>query len=252
MPTPQATRVLLLLTAALVMPSILNAQGAAARRSRAIPPRANIDWPIDLTGQWIAAVTDDWNYRMMTPAKGDYTGVPLNAEGRKVADAWDPAKDEAAGEQCKAYGAPAILRFPGRIRFSWADAGILKLETDAGTQTRLLYFNEPESPGGGWQGVSHAAWDVMGRNGPVRGGSMKVITTKLRPGYLRKNGVPYSDQAVLTEFYDRTTEPNGDGRLIVTSVIEDPAYLDQPYITNSYFKKENDESGWNPTPCSAK
>ena len=243
---------LLMLAATLSLtPATANAQAGGGRRSRALA-RTDIDWRIDLTGQWISAVTDDWNYRILTPAKGDYAGVPLNAEGLKMAGAWDPAKDEAAGEQCKAYGAPAILRFPGRLRISWADTGIMKLETDAGTQTRLFYFNQPENRGGGWQGVSHAAWDVIGRTGPVRGGSMKVITTKLRAGYLRKNGVPYSDNAVLTEYYDRTTEPNGDGRLIVTSVVEDPTYLAEPLITNTYFKRENDESGWNPTACSAR
>src|SRR5579872_196232 len=128
--------------------ALLHAQGNGTRnaRSQALPPDPshdpNMDWPVDITGQWVAAVTEDWDYRMKTPAKGDYTGVPLNAEGRKVADAWDPAKDEASGEQCKAYGAGAIMRFPGRIRISWADAGVMKIETDAGKQTRLLYFQD--------------------------------------------------------------------------------------------------------------
>jgi len=133
----RATRTLLLLTVS----ALLHAQ-SNDQRGRALPPDPshdpNMDWPVDLTGQWVAAVTEDWNYRMMTPAKGDYTGVPLNDKGRKVADAWDPAKDEAFGEQCKAYGAPAIMRVPGRIRISWADAGVMKIETDSGKQTRLF------------------------------------------------------------------------------------------------------------------
>ena len=61
--------------------------------------------PIDMTGYWVSIVTEDWRFRMVTPAKGDYASVPVNAEARKVADAWDPAKDEAEGNQCKAYGA---------------------------------------------------------------------------------------------------------------------------------------------------
>ena len=77
---------------------------------------------------------------MVTPAKGDYQGVQLNAEGRKVADTWDPAKDEAAGEQCKSYGAPALMSVPGRIHITWQDDTTLKVDTDAGTQTRLLRF----------------------------------------------------------------------------------------------------------------
>ena len=250
----RARQTLLLLAAAV----LLHAQGNNTRdgRSQPLPPDPshdpNMDWPVDLTGQWVAAVTEDWNYRMMTPAKGDYTGVPLNAEGRKVADAWDPAKDEAAGEQCKAYGAPAIMRFPERIRISWADAGVMKIETDSGKQTRLFYFQDSESPGGDLQGVSRAHWDTKGRRGPVRGGAMRVTTTKLKPGYLRKNGVPYSDKAELTEYYTRIDNPNGDAWLVIMTVVTDPTYLTEPYTTRAQFKKEDDESGWNPTPCSAR
>jgi hypothetical protein len=210
--------------------------------------------PIDITGQWVSVVTEDWRYRMVTPAKGDYASVPLNADARKVADAWDPAKDEAAGNQCKAYGAAAVMRVPGRIRISWADDDTMKVETDAGTQVRNFAFKDPKGAGGDWQGVSSASWDIIGggRGGPVRGGSMKVVTTKLKAGYLRKNGVPYSDKAMLTEYYDRTNEPNGDSWLVVTTVVDDPTYLNQPFITSTHFKKQADNSGWNPTPCSAR
>ena len=219
------------------------------------PPRtAKAAAPVDLTGQWVAVVTEDWRYRMVTPAKGDYASVPLNPDGRKRADTWDPAKDEAAGEQCKSYGAPAVMRVPGRVRVSFADEETMKIETDAGTQTRMFYFKEPKSQGGDWQGVSTASWDVVGggRAGPVRGGSLKVITTKLKAGYLRKNGVPYSDKTVLTEYYDRTNEPNGDSWLVVTTIVDDPANLNQPFITSTHFKKQNDQSGWNPSACAAR
>ena len=218
------------------------------------PANAKVGAPIDITGQWVAVVTEDWRYRMVTPAKGDYASVPLNADARKVADAWDPAKDEAAGNQCKAYGAAAVMRVPGRVRISWADDDTMKVETDAGTQTRNFYFKDPKGAGGDFQGVSQASWDVIGggRGGPVRGGSLKVVTTKMKAGYLRKNGVPYSDKAVLTEYYDRTNEPNGDSLLVVTTIVDDPMYLNQPFITSTHFKKQADQSGWNPTPCSAR
>ena len=65
---------------------------------------------MDLTGYWVALVTEDWRFRMITPPKGDYSRVPLTEQARKIADAWDPAADEAAGNQCKAYGAAAIMR----------------------------------------------------------------------------------------------------------------------------------------------
>lgn len=232
-------------------PVSLLAQGPPAGRG---PANAEAGAPIDITGQWVSVVTEDWRYRMVTPAKGDYASVPLNAAGRKMADTWDPAKDEADGNQCRSYGAAAIMRVPGRIRISWADNETMKVETDAGTQTRMFYFKDPKGAGNDWQGVSQASWDVIGggRGGPVRGGSLKVVTTKLKAGYLRKNGVPYSDKAVLTEYYDRTNEPNGDSWLIVTTIVDDPMYLNQPFITSTHFKKQNDQSGWNPTPCTAR
>ncbi len=210
--------------------------------------------PVDLTGYWVSVVTEDWRYRMVTPAKGDYASVPINAEGRKVADAWDPAKDEAAGNQCKSYGAPAIMRVPGRVHITWADDNNLKVEMDAGTQTRMFHFTPSNDAGGDWQGVSQAAWDIIGggRGGPVRGGSLKVVTTKLKAGYLRKNGVPYSANTELTEYYDRTNEPNGDSWLIVTTIVHDPMYLNQDFITSTHFKKQADASGWNPTACTAR
>src|ERR1700704_1095378 len=75
--------------------------------------------PVDLTGYWVSIVTEDWRYRMVTPVKSDYPSIPLNPEGRKVADAWDPAKDEGAGNQCKSYGIGNIMRQPGRVHITW-------------------------------------------------------------------------------------------------------------------------------------
>ena len=167
----------------------------------------------------MSLVTEDWRFRIVTPSKGDYTSVPLNPAGRKVADGWDPAKDEAAGESCSGYGVGGVMRLPGRVRFTWQDDRTLKLETEAGTQTRMLSFMPSGGAGGDWQGVSIASWDrsdsVMGggRGGPAaffgpvssRGGALKVVTTKMKPGYLRKNGVPYSGDAVVTEYFDDST-----------------------------------------------
>ena len=232
--------------------------------------------PIDLTGYWVSLVTEDWRFRMVTPAKGDYASVPINAEGRKVADAWDPDKDIASGNQCKAYGAAALMRVPGRLHIDWQDDNTLKVETDAGTQTRLFHFGTAQ-PGGlltstvappaqpELQGYSVAVWEMAGggrggRGGPgpggppagPRGGSLKVVTTHLSPGYLRKNGVPYSANTVLTEYYDRTNETDGISYLIITTIVEDPQYLNGQFITSTHFKKEPDGSKWSPSPCTAK
>ena len=235
----------------------LKAQRGAAGRGAPATPRAAA--PVDITGLWVSVVTEDWRWRMRTPPKGDYASVPLNAAATKVADSWDPAQDTAAGEQCRPYGAAAIMRMPGRVRISWNDDNTLKVETEAGAQTRLLQFSAPaQAAAPSWQGTSVANWQMAGGGGnrrgggpPPRGGSLRVVTTNMRPGYLRKNGVPYSANARLTEYINRTTEPNGDSWLIVTTLVEDPQFLTSRFVTSSHFKKVADGSAWTPTPCSA-
>src|SRR5947208_974881 len=123
------------------------------------PPTPRAAAPIDLTGYWVSIVTEDWRYRMVTPAKGDFASVPLNPEGTRVGNLWDPAKDEAAGEQCKSYGAPAIMRVPGRVHITWESDAILKVEMEAGQQTRLFHFGKLQPPPTppNWQGNSVAS-----------------------------------------------------------------------------------------------
>ena len=236
----------------LLFSALVSAQG---RQGGAITARAAA--PTDITGTWVSVVTEDWRWRMRTPPKGDYASLPLTDAAMKAADAWDPAKDTAAGEQCRAYGAAAIMRMPGRIRITWDSDTTLKIETEAGTQTRLLNFSASAQRGEpSWQGTSIANWQAAGggrRGGgaPARGGSLRVVTTNMRPGYLRRNGVPYSANARLTEYINRTSEPNGDAWLIVTTVVEDPQNLTSRFVTSSHFKKVPDGSAWSPTPCSA-
>jgi hypothetical protein len=209
--------------------------------------------PANLTGQWVAVISEDWRWRMITPAKGDYASIPLTPEGLKVADTWDPARDEAAGEQCRSYGAPGLMRSPTRLRTSWLDANTLKVESDYGMQTRLLHFGNWTPPAGAptWQGDTTAQWMGRGR-GPGAGSTIKSVTTRLKPGYLRKNGVPYGARTVLTEYWDVVTETNGDEWLVVTNVVEDPVHLQMPWTTAMHFKKERETSTWDPTPCSAR
>jgi hypothetical protein len=242
-----------LLCAVLLGSTLIGAQQQPAAQTA---PSAREAAPIDLTGYWVSIVTEDWRWRMVTPPKGDYSSVPLNEAGRQMADTWDPAKDEADGEACRPYGAAAVMRIPGRLHISWDGDNTLKIDTEAGTQTRLLKFGAPQSSGGDatWQGSSVARWEIPGgrlRRGaaPPPGGSLQVQTTRMRPGYLRKNGVPYSSNAVLTEHFSRTVEENGDSWLIVTTIVQDPQYLNQRFITSTHFKKLPDGSGWNPTPC---
>lgn len=240
--------------------SVLFAAGVQqppAGRGVQAPRTARETAPVNLTGLWVSVVTEDWRWRMRTPPKGDYTSLPLTEAAIKVADAWDPARDAAAGEQCRPYGAAAIMRVPGRIRIGWHDDVTLKVETEAGTQTRLFSFAGAQAAAEPtWQGASVATWQFAGGGGgrrgggvPSRGGSLRVVTTSLRPGYLRRNGVPYSGNARLTEYFNRVTEPNGDSWLIITTMVEDPQYLDARFVTSSHFKKLPDGSAWNPTPC---
>jgi hypothetical protein len=215
--------------------------------------------PIDLTGNWVSVISEDWEFRMVTPRKGVYDTLPITAEGRRVGDTWDPAKDEAAGEQCRAYGAGNIMRIPGRLRISWQDNNTLKIETDAGTQTRLFRFGAAATaaPAGepSWQGNSVATWEMAaaarGSTAPPAG-NLKIVTTNLKAGYVRRNGAPYSKNAVITEFWDMHTLPNGDKWLTITTKVDDPAYFTRPYLTTTDFKKLPDATGWNPTPCSAR
>ena len=249
----------LALLCALVAPSrVAQAQGMAAEQQKPAPsPKAKA--LIDLTGYWVSLIDDEWRWRMMTPAKGDFSFVPLNAEGRRVANLWDLAADEAAGNQCRAFGAAGIMRLPERLHITWADDNTLRIDVDAGTQTRLLHFDGSKWNGGEptWQGDSVATWEKQPQfNGfgrpiagpPPPGGSLKVMTTHMRPGYLRKNGVPYSANAVLTEYFDRL-DTDGETYLVVTGVVEDSRYLTGRFITTEQFKLESNGAKWNPTPC---
>jgi hypothetical protein len=217
----------------------------AAAQSPAATAKASA--PVDLTGYWVAFVTEDWRFRMITPRKGDYQPVPMTPEARKVADAWDPAADQASGNACKAYGAGAIMRLAARFHITWQDENTLRVDSDYGMQTRLLHFDSSASSQGArsWQGDSVAQWDKPAS-------SLKVTTTNLRAGYLRKNGVPYSENAVVTEYFDIAPIPGGGQVLLVTTIVDDPQYLRQPFTVSSQSKKEADGSKWDPTPCTAK
>lgn len=256
-----------LATLVLAVPGLVLAQPRPPDGPPQPPRTAREAAPIDLTGYWVSVVSEDYRWRMITPVRGDFQSIPLNAEGVRVGREWDPARDEADGLACKSYGAPALMRIPGRIRIGWQDEQTLKVETDAGTQTRLLRFDAPPttSDAPSWQGYSVANWErpVMGRptgaalaifTGNVgRGGrSLEVTTTNLRPGYLRKNGPPYSAGTTVQEYFDQHVQPNGDEWLTITTVVTDPTYLSAPFVTSSDFKKQRNGDGWDPTPCSVR
>jgi hypothetical protein len=250
--------------------TILLASAAFAQPPRpAAPPKtAKEAAPVDLTGYWVSIITEDWRWRMVTPIKGDYASIPLNAEARKVGDTWDPAKDEAAGQQCKSYGAPALMRIPGRIHITWQDDNTLKIDTDAGKQTRTLHFGAgtPPNTPASLQGYSIAKWESAGQplatlnNGGAPGAlppgnsgrSLEVLTTRLLPGYLRKNGIPYSANTVLNEYYDYHKGPGAMEWITITTVVQDSTYLNTNWVTSTDFRKQPNDANWNPQACTAR
>lgn len=249
-----------LIAVLLALSTIAIAHAQQGRGGPGAPPvaaNARAQAPYDLSGYWVSMVTDDWRYRMLTPPKGNADYIPVNAEARKAMDSWDGAKDEASGEACRGYGAGGIMRLPGRLHITWENDNTLKMDIDTGTQTRRFVFGAaPPAGEPSWQGSSTARWmfppGARGRGAePQQTGQLVITTTGLRPGYLRKNGTPYSANATVTEYYIRLVD-EGQEYLAVTTMVDDPQYLVQPYIKTYEFKKQRDASGWNPTACSAK
>jgi hypothetical protein len=212
--------------------------------------------PIDLTGQWVAVVTEDWRWRMVTPPVGDAASVPLNAAGRAKTAAWDFEGDRRDGGFCKAFGPPGVVRQPTRLRIDWQNADTLRLQFDAGEQTRLLHFTPQAAGPRSLQGDSTASWfrqtqsrGVFAANTPATGGTLQVQTTNMTAGYLRPNGVPYGEQASVKEFFNTFTTPEAGTWLILTTVIHDPEYLTTDMIMSTQFKKETSRSRWSPRAC---
>jgi hypothetical protein len=267
------------------IPLTLHAQGTSARAQA----------PRDITGYWVSVVSEDWHRRMVTARNGDLAGLPLNDEGKRAATAWDPAKSKPA-DACKPFGAAAIMRVPGRVHITWTDDSTLRIDTDAGQQTRRLQFGTlatrgwrvngrgeiewfeqgrdlPPPPGPAtWQGYSAARWDLAPDPKAVRNavffagglgtspdgagivvpgtfGSLHVVTTRLKAGYLQAHGVPYSESARVTEDYDFRTEDDGTEWFTVSTIVEDSKYLSAPFVTSTDFRKEPDGSKWRPTSC---
>ena len=220
----------------------LDASNAGRGRGAPVGKTPKESAPIDLTGYWVSIVSEDWRFRMVTPPKGDFPNFLLTPDATKLANAWDPAKDEAVKDHCKAYGAPNIMRVPSRFHITWADDRTLKLETDAGNQIRLFHFGAPlATPGPATrQGYSTARWE---------GRTLSVATNNLLPGYLQNNGAPFSAQAAMTETMDIIKEPGGETWAIISAIVSDPAYLTRTMVRSTHLRKQADGTGWDPSPC---
>jgi hypothetical protein len=231
---------------------------AGAQQPQQPQPSPRQAAPIEITGNWVSVVTEEWKWRMVTPAKGDFTSIPLSPAGKEVSDRWEPSMDGS----CRAYGAGGLMRMPTRLRISWDGDAALKVEADAGSQTRVLSFDAARVAGArSLQGTSVAVWEPLGgappmrngqRQGPAPGGfGLKVVTTNLLEGWLRRNGATYSDATSIVEYWDTMAFPNTDTWLVVTQIVTDPKYLLNDYVTSMHFKREPDGSKWRPSTCRA-
>jgi hypothetical protein len=159
------------------------------------------------------------------------------------------------------------MRLPGRLNITWADDNTLKIDMDSGTQTRLLHFGVAQAPAGEktLQGYSIASWDTAGGRGgggggwrtggggggggggapAPRWGSLTVVTTNMKGGYLLTSRSNYSENAILTEYFNKSTDFGVD-YLTVVAIINDPA---GNHTTSSTFKKEPNGSKFSPSGC---
>ena len=239
-------------------------QGMGGMAAEPVSAREAAEQHFDLTGYWVPIITEDWLSRMVTPpvghiASGEFSQfLRLTDAAVEEAMNWDPEADAAAGMECKSFGVGNIMRMPTRLLITWEDDDTLRIDTDYGEQTRLLRFRPTEADAardrGTWQGHSVASWEAQGhRRGfvpepPSRPGVLRVETGGMRPGYLSRNGIPYGERATMREFFIRHDD-FGDEWFTVTTILEDPDFLNQAHITATHFRREASDEQWNPRPC---
>ena len=205
---------------------------------------------VDLTGTWSPRYQEDFSERVPGPELGDYTGLPLTDGARRYAESWDPARITMPEEQCRVHISPYIYRGPTNIAI-WDERDpatreliAIKHRISTFDQERTIYMDgRPHPPAYAphtWMGFSTGVW---------QGNMLVVTTTHIKKGWLRANGVPYSDSATITEHFMRYAVPDSGEWLTVRMVVDDPLYLVQPFMTSTNFKREADGSKWNPRPC---
>jgi len=206
------------------------------------PAAASAPGPgFDLSGYWTAAMHEDALERGAGPELGDYGGFPINEAARLFALSYNASRVTLRHHQCDGYVAPYSVRSIGNAR-AWE-------ERDPHTQRLIAihWYNQtfeghriiwmdgrPHPP-------AYASHTWMGfSTGRFVGNALEVQTTHLKQGWLRRNGLPESDQATLIEFFVR----HGD-HLTHTSVITDPVYLTEPEVrTTDFFRQHTDHQSW--------
>jgi hypothetical protein len=186
----------------------------------------------DLTGYWDNIIQEDFGYRLAGPAVGDYSGLPINDAAKAIADNWDPEDGYKPENQCKMHGAAYIMRSPIRFFLEYEDEVTIsiKIELEMGRERKIYLDGRPAEGPPTEMGHSVGVWN---------GDMLTVTTTNMTEKYIRRNGVPNSEQAVMTEHFIRH-----DNYITLISIIEDPVYLTEPLIRSVSYRKRDDEFKW--------
>lgn len=190
---------------------------------------ANANAQMDLSGEWGQKTHEDAPERGGGPELGDYTGLPINDRARAQADAFDASKWAHPDHQCEPHPADYAYRGPGSLRI-WADMDPLTQQVTAWhTQAmwmnpqRTIYMDGRPHPSEyaphTWGGFSTGQWV---------GDMLKVETTHMKEGWLRRNGLPRSEKATMTEYFNRHGE-----YLTVVQIVKDPVFLTEPLVRTS-------------------
>jgi hypothetical protein len=217
------TAVLLLLPA--FLPISASAQAPASGSSL---PAAELN----LSGNWLPMYHEDWPERGDGPELGDYLGLSISDGARRAGLSWDASRMSVEEHQCQVHVSPYIYRGPTQLHF-WEERDpetqrviAIKNYLSNYQQTRTIWMDSRPHPSEyaahTWMGFSTGKWE---------GSALKVYTTHIKQGFLRRNGLPESDQATLTEYFIRY----GDSLLTHVSILTDPVYLAEPLIRSQDF-----------------
>ena len=184
---------------------------------------------MDLSGAWGQRFHEDAPERGAGPEIGDYTGLPINDAARRRADAWDAAKWTMPERQCEPHPADYGPRGPASLRISSTldpvsqDVVSWNVTVLWMVQQRTIWMDGRAHPSEyaqhTWQGFSTGEWE---------GDMLKVTTTHLKEGWVRRNGLPRSSEATMTEYFLRH-----DDYLTLVTVVRDPVYLTEPLVRTS-------------------
>ncbi|HTC36255.1 MAG TPA: hypothetical protein VK724_22940, partial [Bryobacteraceae bacterium] len=189
---------------------------------------------IDLSGAWSPAPHEE---NIGNPAIADYLGVPINDAARAVGLAWSPSRVTVPEHQCQVHVAPYLLGGPLNLRV-WEERDPqsqklldIRLYISTYEQNRTIWMDDrphpPEAAAHTWMGFSTGKWE---------GNTLTVYTTHMKTGYLRRNGLPESDQATLIEHFMR----HGDV-MVHVSEVTDPSTLTEPFVRTQVFRRINEE-----------